>query len=118
MRRMYTVTAGSPHLHNNGLLDCNADHQHPDRLSPQSTPYRNNGTPLDISSETLACPVMTGNHGPSAFQTLAASNYRIELDTTDRNIPPSFAIGTAIPISGKAIADGVELISIPSTIAA
>lgn len=120
LRNIYTVTPKPSDLHDNGLFDCSADHPTANRLSAQLTltHHTDNGTQLNNSSETLASLVFTGANGLSAFQTLAASTYRIELDTTDRKIPLSFAIGTAIPISGKATADGVELIQMPSSIAA
>ncbi|SEQ23759.1 GEVED domain-containing protein [Thalassovita taeanensis] len=70
------------------------------------TVYSDNGTPTDLNDDTLIATTDTLADGTYAFADLSAGTYRVEVDTTDPDLPAGSAIGTSNPLIGVVVADG------------
>ncbi|WP_176439139.1 DUF11 domain-containing protein [Puniceibacterium sediminis] len=73
------------------------------------TLHDDNGTPADPADDTLALTTETTADGSYAFGTVDSTlTYRIEVDTTDPEIPAGLTLSTTNPLTGVAVTTGAE----------
>lgn len=73
------------------------------------TLYDDNGTPADTTDDILVDSTETIADGSYAFDLVNSTlTYRIEVDTTDTDIPAGLVSSTANPISGVVVTTGAE----------
>ena len=68
--------------------------------------YRDNGTPTDVTDDTLVTTVETAANGTYTFANLDPASYRVNVDTTDPDLPASALIGTSHPRTGVVVTAG------------
>ncbi len=71
--------------------------------------YRDNGTPGNTADDILVATRVTAADGSYTFQNVNAGagiTYRVEVDTTDSDLPSGAQIGTTNPVEGVVVTDG------------
>ncbi|SDZ85216.1 hypothetical protein SAMN05660964_00405 [Thiothrix caldifontis] len=68
--------------------------------------YRDNGTPADVTDDTLVTTVETAANGTYTFPDLDPGTYRVNVDTTDSDLPVGALIGTSHPRTGVTVTAG------------
>ena len=68
--------------------------------------YRDNGAPTDVTDDTLVTTVETAANGTYTFANLDPASHRVNVDTTDPDLPASALIGTSHPRTGVVVTAG------------
>lgn len=85
------------------------DSGEPGLASIQVELYRDNGTPSNMSDDVLIGSMDTDNNGDYLFPAvLAGQTYRVEVNSSDPDLPSGAALGTASPLVGISVQEGVD----------
>ncbi|MBU0654646.1 MAG: hypothetical protein KJ914_05865 [Gammaproteobacteria bacterium] len=68
--------------------------------------YNDNGTPTDVSDDTLAATTQTSGGGTYSFPDLDPGSYLLRVDTADADLPAGALIGTTHPQTGITVTAG------------
>lgn len=68
--------------------------------------YNANGTPTDVSDDTLAATTQTSGGGTYSFPDLNPGSYLLRVDTADADLPAGALIGTTHPQTGITVTAG------------
>ena len=71
--------------------------------------YRDNGTPSNLGDDVLVGSVDTDSNGAYLFPAvLAGQTYRVDVNSSDPDLPSGAALGTDSPLVGIPVQDGLE----------
>ncbi len=68
--------------------------------------YDDNGTPTNVTDDTLVTSTDTASDGSYTFANLAAGTYRVVVNTADTDLPAGALIGTPYPQTGVTVTAG------------
>lgn len=68
--------------------------------------YRDNGTPTNVTDDTLVITLETLANGTYTFANLDPGSYRVTVDTADPELPAGALIGTSHPRTGVTVTAG------------